>query len=171
MARSSASYSSSASCAVCSGGVWARTPTRGLAYYHNTILPDETEGFISTDGRFVVLTAIIGLIAGFVVWSRRHRRGPVAVTALAIGTVAGAGLTNLMGHLVGGGSTAGKLGTQLPRLPLEVHATGLLLIEGMLALLVYLLCTMFTTPDDLGFGDPVAPERDDLADATAAPAV
>ncbi len=87
---------------------------------------------------------------------RRPRRGPVTVAALVVGTVAGAELTNLMGHLVGGGSTAGKLGTQLARLPLEVHAIGLLFVEGALALLVYLLCTLFATPDDLGVTPPAA---------------
>jgi hypothetical protein len=142
---------------------WARTPTRGLAYYNHTILPDETEGFISSDGRFVVLTSVIGLIAGLVVWSRRRHRGPIAITALAIGTVAGAALTNLVGHLVGGGSTAGKLGTQLPRLPLQVHATGLLFVEGALALLVYVLCTLFATSDDLGVDDEPAPELEPVS--------
>jgi Protein of unknown function (DUF2567) len=133
--------------------VWATTPTRGLAYYNNTIVPDETEGFISSDGRFVVMTGLVGLIAGGLVWLRRSRRGPVAAGALAVGTVAGAALTDLVGGLVGGGSTAGKLGTQLPRLPLEVHATGLLFVQGTLALLVYVLCTLFAARDDLGVED------------------
>jgi hypothetical protein len=136
---------------------WASTPTRGLAYYNNTIVPDETEGFISSDGRFLVLTGIVGLLAGALVWFRRRRRGPVAVAALAIGGVAGAALTDLVGHLVGGGTTSGKLGTQFARLPLEVHAIGLLFVEAALALWVYVLATLFAGPDDLGVGEAPAP--------------
>jgi hypothetical protein len=134
---------------------WATTPTRGLAYYNHTIVPDETEGFVSSDGRFVVITALLGLLAGAVVWMRRPSRGPVAIAALAVGTVAGAALSDLIGNLIGGGSTAGKLGTQLPRLPLQVHAIGLLFVEGALALLVYVLCVLFAARDDLG----VVPEE------------
>jgi hypothetical protein len=138
--------------------LWATTPTRGLAYYNNTIVPDETEGFISSDGRFVLLTGLVGLAAGALVWLRRSRRGPIAVGALTVGTVAASALSDLTGNLVGGGSTAGKLGTQLPRLPLEVHATGLLFTEGTLALLVYLLCALFAARDDLGVADPGNPD-------------
>jgi hypothetical protein len=139
--------------------VWASTATRGLVYYHGAIVPDETEGFISSDGRFALLTTLVGLAAGVLVWLRRSRRGPVAVAALAFGAVAGAALTDLVGHLVGGGSTSGKVGTQLHRLPLEVHAIGLIFVEGAFALLVYVLCTQFAARDDLGVNPVDQPEQ------------
>jgi hypothetical protein len=130
--------------------LWASSPTRGLVYYHSAIVPDESEGFISSDGKFAVMTAVVGLIAGALAWRNVRYRGPVGAGALAVGGVAGAALSSLVGHLVGGGGTAGKLGTQLPRLPLEVHSTGLLFVEGALALFVYLLFTLFAATDDLG---------------------
>ncbi len=46
---------------------WARTATRGLVYTKTAIIPDETEGFISSDGRFAVITAVIGLGAGVLI--------------------------------------------------------------------------------------------------------
>ncbi len=148
--------------------LWADTATRGLVYYHGAIVPDETEGFISSDGRYALLTSVVGLAAGVLVWLRRSRRGPVAVAALAFGAIAGAALTDLVGHLVGGGSTAGKLGTQLVRLPLQVHAVGLIFAEGAFALLVYLLCTQFAARDDLGVG-PVEPPAEPPAGPAAEP--
>ena len=136
--------------------LWATTPTRGLVYYNSAIVPDETEGFISSDGRFAVITAVIGLAAGLLAWRAARYRGPVTAAALALGGLAGAALTNLAGNLIGGGSTAGKLGTQLPRLPLKVHAWDLLFVEAALALLVYLLGTLFASADDLG--NPAVPD-------------
>jgi len=64
--------------------------------------------------------------------------------------VIGALVTDLVGHTVGGGKDTGTLDTVVPRLPLEVHAPGVLFLEGAGALLVYLLCTLFAASDDLG---------------------
>lgn len=129
---------------------WARTATRGLVYTKTAIIPDETEGFISSDGRFAVLTAVIGLAAGALIWQRRDQRGPVAVAGLGIGALIGALLTDLVGHLVGGGTTSGTVGTVLPRLPLQVHAYGFVLVEALFAVGCYVICAAFINPDDLG---------------------
>jgi Protein of unknown function (DUF2567) len=160
---------------------WSATPTRGLIYSKTAIIPDQTEGFISSDGRFVVITAIIGVIAGLIVWRFRSVRGPVAVLGLAVGAVVGALLTDLVGRLVGGGTTSGAVNTVIRQLPLQVHASGLLLIEALLAVGVYVLGAAFINPDDLGRPDQSvrpgldlqqpggdghaagAPEQDDLA--------
>jgi hypothetical protein len=139
--------------------VWSDTATRGLVYYKKAIVPDETEGFVSSDGRFVVLTALAGLLAGVVTWVRPGTRGPVGVASLAAGTLLGSLATGLIGRLVGGGSTAGAIGTQLSRLPLEVHARGLFFVEGFLALLVYLLCALFVSRDDFGVEPPAPPAQ------------
>jgi hypothetical protein len=130
--------------------LWSDTATRGLVYYKKAIVPDETEGFVSSDGRFVVLTAILGLLAGIACWLRPHGRGPVGVAALAIGAVLGSFVTGLVGYLIGGGSTAGAIGTQLARLPLEVHARGFYFVEAFFGLVVYLVCALFVSRDDLG---------------------
>jgi hypothetical protein len=144
---------------------WSRTPTRGLVYTAHAIIPDETEGFISSDGRFVIITAVIGLAAGLLAWSRRAHRGPAMVAALGLGSAAGALLTDLVGRLFSGGKDTGKLGTLLARLPLEVHATGLLFVEGVLAVGIYTLCAMVVAPDDLDRGVP--PDRLPAADSDA----
>jgi hypothetical protein len=129
---------------------WSDTATRGLVYTKTAIVPDQTEGFISSDGRFAVLTGVLGLLAGLIVWRLRAVRGPVAVAGLALGAVIGAALTDLVGHAVGGGTESGKVGVVLSRLPLEVHAIGLIFLEAMLALVVYVICAAFINPDDLG---------------------
>jgi hypothetical protein len=129
---------------------WSRTATRGLLYTKTAIIPDQTEGFISSDGRFIVITAVIGLVAGLAVWRRRAERGPVAAMGLAVGAVLGAVLTDLVGRLVGGGTTNGSVGTIVTRLPLRVHALGALFVEAALALAVYVICAAFVNPDDLG---------------------
>ncbi len=129
---------------------WARTATRGLIYTNTSIIPDETEGFISSDGRFALITAVIGLAAGLLLWRRRAQRGPVVVAALGVGAVAGALLTDLVGHLVGGGTANGTVGHVVPRLPLQVHAFGFVLVELIVAVGAYTLCVAFVHPDDLG---------------------
>ena len=53
---------------------WSQSATRGLVYTKTAIIPDQTEGFISSDGRFVVITAIIGIVAGLIGWRLRARR-------------------------------------------------------------------------------------------------
>jgi uncharacterized membrane protein YeaQ/YmgE (transglycosylase-associated protein family) len=133
---------------------WSRTPTRGRVYTAHSIIPDTTEGFISSDGRFVIITVVIGLAAGLIAWSRRAHRGPLMIVSLAAGTVIGALVTDLVGRLLGGGTDSGKLNALLPRLPLQVHATGLLFVEGVLAVGLYTLCAMFVAPDDLGRPTP-----------------
>jgi hypothetical protein len=128
---------------------WSRTPTRGLIYTGHAIIPDQTEGFISSDARFVVLTGVTGLLAGLLAWRWRAPRGPVAVAALAVGGVLGALVTSLVGAVLGGGRATGAINTVVPRLPLRVHALGCLFIEAALATALYLLFTLFVTPDDL----------------------
>ena len=94
------------------GLVWQAVSPRsaGLVLQAGAIVPDETEAFIGTDGWFALLTAIAGLIAALLVWTRRSWRGPAAVVALALGGVVGALVTALVGHLTGGGESDGKAG-------------------------------------------------------------
>jgi Protein of unknown function (DUF2567) len=131
-------------------GAWSRTATRGLVYTKTAIIPDQTEGFISSDGRFAAITAVIGLVAGALVWRWRGARGPFTVAALAVGCALGAFLTDLVGRLIGGGTTSGTVGTVLRRLPLEVHASGLVFLEALLAVGLYVVFAAFINPDDLG---------------------
>ena len=138
----------------------------GLVLQSGAIVPDETEAFIGTDGWFALLTAIAGLIAAVVVWTRRSWRGPAAVVALALGGVVGAMVTALAGHLAGGGHSTGKADA-LITLPVSLHATGLLCLEAAVATLVYGLLVAFTTRDDLGRTDsaPYSGPTDQSGDA------
>jgi hypothetical protein len=138
---------------------WATTATRGLVYTGHAIVPDQTEGFISTDGRFAILTGITGVVAGGAIWLWRAHRGPIALAALGVGGVIGSLLTDLVGRALGGGKDTGTLNTVLPRLPLQVHAVGVLVLESLLALLVYIVCALFVSPDDLGRGKYLADYR------------
>ena len=79
-------------------GAWSRTATRGLVYTKTAIIPDQTEGFISSDGRFAVITAVIGLVAAVIVWRWRGARGPFTAAALAGGCALGAFITDLVGR-------------------------------------------------------------------------
>jgi hypothetical protein len=132
------------------------------------IIPDETEGFIGTDGWFALLTAVAGLVAAIVVWTRRPWRGPAAVLSLAVGGVAGALVAALVGRLAGGGHGGGKPGA-LITLPVSVHAIGLLFLEAAVAVLVYGLLVAFTARDDLGRTEPSAPADPTEPSAPAGP--
>jgi Protein of unknown function (DUF2567) len=139
---------------------WVSPRTVGLVLPGGGIVPDETEGFVGADGWFAGLTLGVGLVAPLVVWSRRGWRGPVAVAALAVGGLAGAAATALVGRLTGGGRSGGPVNAVI-RLPVSVHAWGLLCLEGAAAVLVYGLLVAFAAGDDLGRdggGRPAEPD-------------
>jgi hypothetical protein len=133
---------------------WSPPGPLGLVVTPGAIQPDETEAFAAGDGRFAIIGIVVGLLAGALLWLRHSTRGPVAVLALAIGGLLGAGATALVGHLVRGGSTAGKAGTLLQHVPLTVHAHGLFVVEAAVAVLVYVVCAAFAERDDLGRAEP-----------------
>jgi hypothetical protein len=133
---------------------WSPPGPLGLVVTPGAIQPDETEAFAAGDGRFAIIGIAVGLLAGALLWLRRSTRGPVAVLALAVGGLLGAGATALVGHLARGGSTSGKAGTLLQHVPLTVHARGLLVLEAAVAVLVYVICAAFAERDDLGRAEP-----------------
>lgn len=146
---------------------WVSPRTVGLVLPGGGIVPDETEGFVGADGWFAGLTLGVGVVAAVVVWSRRAWRGPVAVVALAVGGLAGATATALVGRLTGGGRSSGPVNTVI-RLPVSVHALGLLCLQAAGAVLVYGLLVAFAARDDLGRDGPVAPaEADPLSSSPA----
>jgi hypothetical protein len=124
--------------------------TQGFVYIPpHGIIPEENESLIATDGRFVLLTCAVGIIAAAAAWSRRSARGPAAALALTAGGLLGALLTDRVGHATGGGHDGGTL-NQVITLSVQVHARGLLLLEPALALFVYAACALFARRDDLG---------------------
>jgi hypothetical protein len=144
--------------------VWtpARPPAEVLG--NGKFIPDETEAFIAGDGRFLALTAAVGLVAALGAWRLRPANRGVAVAAgLLVGSLVGALLTEVVGHATGGGSATGSVvnsasGQQFRlthHLPLSLHLGGLVVIEAAVAMLVYGLLVAFAVHDDLGRPDPV----------------
>lgn len=150
------------------GPVWELWSPPGPA---GVILPagiqaDESEAWVAADGRFALITAIVGLIAGLLAWylpRLRRVRGPYVVLALAVGGFAGAGLTALVGWALRGDGkhfTCGSA-TCINHLPLTVQMRGLWFLEPFLAVLVYGLFVAFAVADDLG--RPDRPRQRDVA--------
>ena len=139
------------------GFVWAAwSPARppGVELPAGTIQINESEAFAAADGRFALITALVGLIAGITVWFFRSSRGPWVAGALVLGGLAGAWVMEIIGHLAGGGTNSGPPQAEIPHLPLSLHLTGLYMLEGLLAVLVYSILVAFAVDDDLGRPDP-----------------
>ena len=139
------------------GLVWTAIAPRahGFAYLNHTVLPFENESFVASDGRFLLLTAGVGLAAGLLSWLDRTSRGPAVAAALCAGGLLGAVLTEVVARVTGGGRTTGAFGDTL-KLPVTVHAPGLLLAEPASALFVYGVFVLFAKRDDLA--RPVEPD-------------
>jgi hypothetical protein len=133
---------------------WSPPSPLGFVLAPHAVQVDETEAWMAADGRFAVLCGAAGLVAGVAMWLYRAVRGPVIAAALAAGGLAGSALTELVGHLLVGGTDTGPTNTVLRHLPLSVHMHGLLVIESALAVLAYSLCAAFATDDDLGRPEP-----------------
>jgi hypothetical protein len=142
---------------------WSPTGPAATVFGGGKFEPNDTEAFVAGDGRFLVIVAAVGLLAGGVAWWRVRHRGPFVVLGLTVGGLLGALLTELVGHLTGGGSFTGKrydfadgsVREITLHLPLSLHAQGLLFVEAAAAALVYGLFVAFTVRDDLGRPDPV----------------
>ncbi len=122
---------------------------QGVVVSKTEIIPFEQENWIAADGRFAIITALIGLVVGAAAWFWRARRGPVLVVGLAVGAGLGALLTALVGYWLSSGHSSGAVNTQI-RLRIAVHAHGLIALEVVLALAAYLVGVLFSGPDDLG---------------------
>ena len=133
------------------GLVWqAISPrTKGFIYLQHAIVPEEKESLVATDGRFMLLTAAVGIIVGLAAWLHRSSRGPVVAVALAAGGLLGAVLTEVVGHATGGGQADAALNATIT-MQVSLHARGLLLVEPIVALLIYECFVMFSKRDDLG---------------------
>jgi hypothetical protein len=112
----------------------------------------EAEEYIGADGRFVLLTLIVGVLAGLACWLVRRSRGPLVLFALAAGGLLGAVITWRLGMRIGTGyqpadlQQVGKIVYQ----PLRLRATSALVVEPIAAVLAYLLGVGFTARNDLG---------------------
>ena len=136
---------------VVAGFLWAAISPHGsgVVVTKTEIVPFEQENWIAADGRFAIITAAIGLVAGLVAWFWKSRRGPVLAAGLALGSILGSALTALIGRAVSSGHSTGAINSGI-RLHVVLHAHGLVALEGVLALAAYLGGVLFAGPDDLG---------------------
>jgi hypothetical protein len=145
------------------GLIWmAWSPAQPKAFVYapgKSFTYEESESWIATDGRFLVLTGGLGLVAAVLAWFRVRNRGPLMLLALIVGGLGGAYLTRWVGYLTGGGNYTGKLDTIVTHLPVSLHIPGLVFVEPAIAALVYGMLVAFATHDDLGRPDPL---RDEL---------
>jgi hypothetical protein len=112
----------------------------------------EAEEYIGADGRFVVLTLIVGVVAGIACWLVRRSRGPLVLLALAAGGLLGALITWRLGIRIGTGYQPADL-QQVGKViyqPLTLRASSAVVVEPVAAVIVYLLGVGFTAHNDLG---------------------
>jgi hypothetical protein len=122
-------------------------------------IPDESENQIAGDGRYVLLSAAVGLVAGVLAWFvLRTRRGITVMLTVVAGGIASSLLAAAVGHLLAPGQDSGAPRTAIhPRLSL--HSPVMLLIQSFLAALVYVVLVGLQNDPSLG--------RDRAADRSA----
>lgn len=117
------------------------------------------ELLVADDAVFVLVLAVVGLLAGIAAWLLRRYRGVVLVVALAVGTTAAGAVAWLVGELLGGGPSEEELTAVggVVTTGLELGATAALAVAPFVALLVYLLGVIINADDGLGrLADPPA---------------
>ena len=110
-----------------------------------------SELFMADDGVFVVVLAVLGLLAGLVVWSRRRRRGAVLLAALAIGMGAAGVVAWQLGRLLGPMPSEQELsdvGNHVTT-SLDLGAAAALVAGPFVAVLVYVVAASLTSADEL----------------------
>lgn len=102
----------------------------------------QPEQFIAADAWFILLTGLVGLVAGLLTWWLARDSGYPAVVGLALGGAAGAALAWGVGTWLGRVdlAAAAKLPVgSLVDVPLRLGMHGALVIEPLLALLAWVV--------------------------------
>jgi hypothetical protein len=118
----------------------------------------EAEEYVAADGRFVLITLVVGVVAAAGCWLVRRSRGPLVLLALAAGGLLGAVITWRLGMRIGTGYRPADL-RQVGKVvyqPLTLRAKSALVVEPVAAVIAYLLAVGFSARNDLG-QDPTAP--------------
>ncbi len=113
-------------------------------------LGDQPQEYVAADGWFAVITGLIGVCAGVVVWLRCRATGQGAVVGLFAGGLAGAALAAAVGMLLGSADPFAAPVGSISQGPLELRAWGVLLIEAGAALSVWLLLDLLVLRDEPG---------------------
>jgi hypothetical protein len=124
-----------------------------------------SELLVADDAVFVLVMAVVGLLAGIIAWLLRRHRGVVLLVALALGTAASGGMAWLVGEMLGEGPTEEQLaevgGTVTTGL--DLGATAALAVAPFVALLAYVLGVIVNARDGLGRADRPAPPEGDAS--------
>ncbi len=114
-------------------------------------LEPESEALIGADGWLMLLTGVLGMLVGVLVWQFVRARGVGTLVGLASGMVMLSVVTWQVGEWVGTGATEqeqAQLGAIVTP-PLHLRAIPALLAGAFLATLAYLVLVSFARRDDL----------------------
>ena len=147
------------------GAAWRLWAPRTIGYVvqgtngGSVFIPAESEGQISGDGRFLLLTVVVGLAAGFTSWFLlRTRRGPLTLLALTVGALASSLVARWFGELLS--SHTVRAADQVTEYPaLTLHGEPILFVQAFAAVLIYVALAGFSSNPTLRPTDPVEPEQ------------
>lgn len=122
----------------------------------------QSEQFIGADIVFLVIVAVIGVAAGVAAWLWRSTRGPWMAIGLTVGGLAGALIAAYVGGEIGAGEyreviNGGGPAGQTVTAPVTLRAGGFMLVEPLLALMVYAVTAGWSRYLDLRRGDFTVP--------------
>jgi hypothetical protein len=125
------------------------------------------EAFVGADGAFAGLVLVAGLVVGVGTYLWRRRRGPWMAIGLAAGSLAGAYVAWKVGHQVGLAEYRRVLAgppssTRFDR-PVELRAQGMLFLQPLVAVIVYVLAAGWSRFGDLGRLDAEPPQWADVS--------
>jgi hypothetical protein len=145
---------------VLAGLVWRMTAPSSVSYLLSGgdgkppfVIPDESESQIAGDGRFVLLSVLLGVVFGLAAWWLRTMRGPVVLGALAVAGLLSSLLARAVGELLSTGSSHRQLNAAFTP-QLSLHAGPALAVQAFFAVLVYTALVGLSSDPDLADPDP-----------------
>lgn len=110
------------------------------------------ELLVADDAIFVLVMAVVGLLAGLAAWPLRRHRGVTILAALAVGATAAGAVAWLVGELLGEGPTEAELSDvgRVVTTGLDLGATAALAVAPFVAVLVFVVGVIVNADDGLG---------------------
>jgi hypothetical protein len=134
---------------------WALAPRADFTVVDGGVAPVgdvSNELLVSDDGVYVLVLAGLGLLAGLAVWALRRHRGVPLLLALAAGMLAASGVAWQVGEVLGRGPAASRLADVGATVTssLTLGALAALGVGPLVAVLVYVIATVFVSDDEIG---------------------
>ncbi|HTZ45169.1 MAG TPA: hypothetical protein VMB79_15025 [Jatrophihabitans sp.] len=144
---------------VLAGLIWLAWSPSSVSYLLDAgngtgiVVPAESESQIAGDGRYVLLTAVAGLVFGLLVWRLRASRGRLVLAILAVSSLLASLIALGTGELLSGRHRPGRLNTAFhPQLVL--HATAAVFVQALVAVLLYTVLVGLASDQSLGRDEP-----------------